>query len=114
LTRLFENPRRSQCAATSTAQVDRDTLVAAQSTPRLEEQVNQVINQVQTSIRDIVITASSSGTDKSAKFPSHSGRLPAILAKELNPEGIKRDLQLLLNDPRAGGRVTPPILTALP
>jgi len=47
------------------------------------------------------ITASSSGTDsgKSAKFPSHSGRLPAqYWQRNSIQEGIKRDLQLLLND----------------
>jgi len=69
-----------------------------------EEQVNQIIDQVQEAIRAL-----------SAPRRLASARLNRLWilkqiwkttcvtpTEELNPEGIKRDLQLLLNDPRAG------------
>ncbi len=109
LTRLFENPQEGALALRKRlSQVDRDTLVKllSQRQDLSEEQVNQVINQVQTSIRDIVRAPRRFAARTQARVQNFQATLEDYLRnsgkEELNPENIKRDLQLLLNDPRAG------------
>jgi hypothetical protein len=109
LARLFENPQAGATALRRRlSQIDRDTLVKllSQRQDLSEEQVNQVINQVQTSIRDVVRAPRRVAARTQARVQNFQAVLEDYLRntgkEELNPEGIKRDLQTLLNDPRAG------------
>jgi nucleoid DNA-binding protein len=109
LAKLFENPQQGILALRwRLSQIDRDTLVKllSQRQDLSEEQVNQVINQVQTSIRDIVRAPRRVAARTQARVQNFQTALEDYLRntgkEELNPEGIKRDLQTLLNDPRAG------------
>ncbi len=109
LTKLLENPKEGATALRRRlSQVDRDTLVKllSQRQDLSEEQVNQVINQVQSSIQNIVRSPRRFAARTQARVQSFQANLEDYLRssgkQELNPEGIKRDLQLLLNDPRAG------------
>lgn len=107
--RLFENPQQGALALRRRlSQVDRDTLVQLLSQRRdlSEEQVNQIIDQVQGSIRNIIRSPRRLASRTQARVQNFQANLEDYLRNtgkdELNPEGIKRDLQLLLNDPRAG------------
>lgn len=109
LAKLFENPKEGTLALRRRlSQVDRDTLVKllSQRQDLSEEQVNQVINQVQASIGDIVKLPRRFAARTQARVQNFQTTLEDYLRntgkEELNPQGIKRDLQLLLNDPRAG------------
>lgn len=109
LTRLFENPQEGAAALRRRlSQVDRDTLVKllSQRQDLSEEQVNQVINQVQSSIQDFVKAPRRFAARTQARVENFRSTLEDYLRNtgkdELSPEGIKRDLQQLLNDPRAG------------
>ncbi|ARV57730.1 hypothetical protein BZZ01_02930 [Nostocales cyanobacterium HT-58-2] len=109
LNRLFQNPREGMVALRRRlSQVDRDTLVKLLSQRRdlSEEQVNQVIDSVQTSIRDIVRTPRRLATRTQQRVQTFQTYLEEYLRRsgkdELNPEGIKRDLYLLLHDPGVG------------
>jgi len=90
------------------SQVDRETLVKllSQRQDLSEEQVNQAIEQVQEGIRSIVKAPRRVASRVQKQVLDFEGNLESYLQntgkEELNPEGIKRDLQLLLNDPRAG------------
>jgi nucleoid DNA-binding protein len=109
LNRLFENPTEGAIALRRRlSQVDRDTLVKllSQRQDLSEEQVNQVIDSVQTSIRNIVRAPRRLATRTQQRMDTFKAYLEEYLRQtgkeELNPEGIKRDLQLLLHDPRVG------------
>jgi nucleoid DNA-binding protein len=109
LAKLFENPQEGALALRSRlAQVDRDTLVKllAQRQDLSEAQINQVIDQVQSSMRDIVRAPRRLAARTQQRVQNFQNYLEDYLRntgkEELNPEGIRRDLQLLLNDPRAG------------
>ncbi len=109
LARLFANPQEGATALRRRlSQLDQDTLVKllSQRQDLSEEQVNQVINQVQTSIRDVVRAPRRVAARTQARVQNFQAVLEDYLRntgkEELNPEGIKRDLQTLLNDPRAG------------
>jgi nucleoid DNA-binding protein len=109
LNRLFENPQQGAMALRRRlSQLDRDTLVKllSQRQDLSEEQVNQVIDSVQTSIRDIVRAPRRLATRTQQRVETFQAYLQEYLRgtgkEELNPEGIKRDLQLLLHDPRVG------------
>ncbi|MBD2596943.1 MFS transporter [Nostoc spongiaeforme FACHB-130] len=109
LDRLFANPREGAIALRRRlSQVDRDTLVKLLSQRRdlSEEQVNQVIDSMQTSIRNIVRAPRRLATRTQQRMDTFKAYLEEYLRQtgkeELNPEGIKRDLQLLLHDPRVG------------
>jgi len=109
LAKLFENPQQGILALRwRLAQLDRDTLVKllGQRQDLSEEQVNQIINQVQTSVRDIARAPRRVAARTQARVQNFQTALEDYLRntgkEELNPEGIKRDLQTLLNDPRAG------------
>jgi hypothetical protein len=71
-----------------------------------EEQVNQIIDQVQSSIRSIVKAPRRFASRTQRQVEDFQSAIAEYLRstgkEELNPEGIKRDVQLLLNDPRAG------------
>ena len=109
LTKLFENPKEGALALRKRlSQVDRDTLVKllSQRQDLSDQQVNQVIDQLQLSIRNIVKAPRRFASRTQARVQDFQANLEDYLRnsgkEELNPEGIKRDLQLLLNDPRAG------------
>lgn len=109
LTTLLDNPQAGVYKIRKRlSQVDRDTLVKllAQRQDLSEEQVNQVIDQVQSTIRRVIKAprrlASRTG-QQIHDFPSTiADYLRSTGKDELNPDAIKRDMQLLLNDPRAG------------
>ncbi|MGV0105193.1 MFS transporter [Nostoc sp. DSM 114160] len=109
LTRLFENPKEGAVALRRRlSQVDRDTLVKllSQRQDLSEEQVNEIIDSIQTSIRNFVRAPRRLASRTQQRVESFKGYLEEYLRQtgkeELNPEGIKRDLQLLLHDPRVG------------
>ncbi|MES1024310.1 MFS transporter [Gloeocapsa sp. BRSZ] len=108
-TRLFDNPQEGAAALRRRlAQVDRDTLVKllSQRQDLSEDQVNQIIDQVQVSIRDIIRAPRRLAARTQASVQNFQQTLEDYLRStgkdELNPEAIKRELNLLLNDPRAG------------
>ncbi|MEI1375149.1 MFS transporter [Nostoc sp. UHCC 0926] len=109
LTRLFENPKEGAVALRRRlSQVDRDTLVKllSQRQDLSEEQVNEIIDSTQNSIRNFVRAPRRLATRTQQRIETFKGNLEDYLREtgkeELNPEGIKRDLQLLLHDPRVG------------
>ncbi|WP_298909642.1 MFS transporter [uncultured Nostoc sp.] len=109
LTRLFENPKEGAVALRRRlSQVDRDTLVKllSQRQDLSEEQVNEIIDSTQNSIRNFVRAPRRLATRTQQRMETFKGNLEDYLRQtgkeELNPEGIKRDLQLLLHDPRVG------------
>jgi len=109
LTKLFENPQEGAVALRRRlSQVDRDTLVKllSQRQDLSEEQVNEIIDSTQTSIRNFVRAPRRLATRTQQRAETFKAYLEEYLRQtgkeELNPEGIKRDLQLLLHDPRVG------------
>ncbi len=109
LTRLFENPKEGAVALRRRlSQVDRDTLVKllSQRQDLSEQQVNEIIDSTQTSIRNFVRAPRRLATRTQQRAETFKAYLEEYLRQtgkeELNPEGIKRDLQLLLHDPRVG------------
>ncbi|MBD2451816.1 MFS transporter [Nostoc sp. FACHB-152] len=90
------------------SQVDRETLVklVSQRQDLSEEQVQQTIDQAQDAIRDIIKAPrrlAKRGIQRVVDFEANlEDYLRNTNKEELNPDSIKRDLQLLLRDPRAG------------
>ncbi|PZV21454.1 MAG: hypothetical protein DCF21_02415 [Leptolyngbya sp.] len=88
--------------------MDRDTLVQllSQRDDLSEAEVNQVIDDVLATTRDILHMPQRLARRAQAQVVSFEQALEDYLRNTdkaaLNPEGIKRDLQLLLNDPRLG------------
>jgi hypothetical protein len=109
LATLFNDPKAgTEALQQRLSHVDRDTLVKllSQRDDLTEEQVNQAIDQVQSALRSIVKAPrrlASRVQKQAADFESNlESYLRNTNKEELNPEGIKRDLQRLLQDPRAG------------
>ena len=109
LTKLFENPKEGALALRERlSQVDRETLVKllSQREDLSEEQINRTIDGVQNSIRTIVKSPRRLASRAQKTVRDFQGSLENYLQNtnkdELNPEGIKRDLQLLFNEPGAG------------
>ncbi|NDJ17529.1 MFS transporter [Myxacorys almedinensis] len=90
------------------SQMDRETLVQllAQRQDLSEEQVNRIIDDVQHSIRRLVRSPRRLAARTQRRVENFQSALDSYLRntdkEELNPDGIQRDLQLLLRDPRAG------------
>jgi nucleoid DNA-binding protein len=106
---LFINPRDGIIALRRRlSQIDRDTLVKllSQRQDLSEEQVNQIIDAVQTAIRNLVRAPRRLATRTQQRVENFQAYLQEYLRQtgkeELNPESIKRDIQLLLHDPRVG------------
>ncbi|MFB2835316.1 MFS transporter [Floridanema evergladense] len=106
---LFANPKEGTIALRERlSQVDRDTLVKllSQREDLSEEQVNQVIDQIQDNIRSIVRAPRRLAQRTQARIQDFQATLEDYLRNTgknaLNPEGIKRDLSLMLRDPRTG------------
>ena len=107
--KLFENPKEGVGALRDRlSQVDRETLVKlfSQREDLSEEQVNQIIDRVQEAIRSLVKSprrlASRAKTTVQNFQESLENYLRNTNKEELNPESIKRDLQLLFSEPGAG------------
>ncbi len=106
---LLNDPQAGLSALGSRlAHVDRDTLVQllSQRQDLSEEQVNQIIDQVQSTIRQVVRAPRRLASRTQQRVMSFESSLEDYLRntnrEELDPEGIKRDLYILLHDPRLG------------
>lgn len=109
LTLLLENPKEGALALRDRlSQVDRETLVKllSQREDLSEEQINSTIDSVQQAIQNIAKSPRRLANRATKEVVEFEANLEDYLRntnkEELNPESIKRDLQLLLNDPRAG------------
>ena len=109
LTTLLNDPKAGAAALQSRlSQVDRETLVKllSQRDDLTEEQVNKIIDQLQASIRSLVKAPRRLASRVQKQAVNFEANLESYLRNtektELNPDGIKRDLQLLLQDPRSG------------
>ena len=109
LTKLLDDPKQGALALRDRlSQVDRETLVKllGQREDLSEEQVNKIIDQLQEGIGSIIKAPRRLATRVQKQAADFGASLESYLSntdkEELNPESIKRDLQLLLNDPRAG------------
>lgn len=107
--KLFDNPKEGIYALRDRlSQVDRESLVKllSQRQDLSEERVNKIVDSLQESIRSIVKSPRRLASRTQEKVTdlqaSISNYLRNTKKEELNPEGIKRDLQLLFNDPKAG------------
>ena len=106
---LFDDPKLGASALRRRlSKFDRETLVKllSQRDDLTEEQVNQTIDQVQSAVSNIVKAPRRAVSRIQKQAIDFEGNLENYLRNtnkdELSPDGIKRDLQLLLNDPRAG------------
>ncbi len=109
LTKLFEHPKEGALALRERlSQVDRETLVKllSQREDLSEEQINRTIDRVQDSIRSIIKSPRRLASRAQATVRDFQGSLENYLRntnkEELNPESIKRDLQLLFSEPGMG------------
>ena len=108
LATLLDDPKAGAAALQERlGQVDRETLVKLLSQGDLsEEQVNNAIDKVQTAINNTVKAPrrlASRVQKQTVKFEQNLEEyLRNTNKEELNPDGIKRDLQLLLEHPQAG------------
>ncbi|MBD0266580.1 MAG: MFS transporter, partial [Tolypothrix sp. Co-bin9] len=109
LEKLFNDPKQGASAlGDRLSQVDRETLVklVGSSGNLSEEQVNQIIDSVQSAIDSIIKAPrrfANRATKQALDFEANlENYLRNTNKEELNPDSIKRDLQLLLQDPRAG------------
>jgi nucleoid DNA-binding protein len=109
LTLLFNNPKLgSRAVRQRLAAMDRDTLVQllAQRQDLSEEQVNQIINDVQSTLKNIAKAPRRAAIRTQEKVQNFQNAIADYLRStdkaELSPTGIKRDVELLLHDPRAG------------
>ncbi|MGA9380387.1 MAG: MFS transporter, partial [Phormidium sp.] len=106
---LFAHPQEGTIALRDRlSHVDRDTLVKllSQRQDLSEEQVNQVIDQIQDTIYSLARAPRRLAKRTQASIQDFQTTLEDYLRNTgkdaLNPEGIKRDLSLLLHDPRTG------------
>jgi nucleoid DNA-binding protein len=109
LEKLLDDPKAGALALRDRlSQVDRETLVqlVSQRGDLSQEQINQIIDQVQDAIASIVRAPrrlAKRTTQVALDFEANlEDYLRNTNKEELNPEAIKRDLQLLLSSPRAG------------
>lgn len=109
LSTLLNDPKAGGAAIQERlSHMDRETLVKllSQRDDLTEEQVNHAIDQVQAAIRSLIKAPRRLANRVQQQAVDFEANLESYLRhtekEELNPEGIKRDLQLLLQDPRAG------------
>lgn len=109
LSLLLEDPKLgSKAIRQRLAAMDRDTLVQllVQRRDLSEDDINQIINDVQSTLKGIAKAprrAAIRTQEKVQDFQSYiEDYLRSTDRAELSPSGIKRDIELLLNDPRAG------------
>ncbi len=106
---LLENPKEGTLALRRRlSKIDRETLVQllSQRDDMSEEQVNQVIDQVQESIRQIVRSPRRLALRTQQRVMDFESSVEDYLRNtdkdELNPDAIKRDLGLLMQSPKEG------------
>lgn len=106
---LFEDPKLgSRAIRRRLAAMDRDTLVQllAQRRDLSEAEANQIVDDVQFNLRTIAKAPRRLAVRTQQKVQDFKSAIADYLRAtdkaELSPTGIKRDVQLLLNDPRAG------------
>ena len=109
LTLLFDDPKMgSQAIRQRLAAMDRDTLVQllSQRHDLSEHEVERVINDIQSTLRSIANAPRRVAIRTQEKVKDFQSSIEDYLRStdkvELSPTGIKRDVRLLLNDPRAG------------
>ncbi len=109
LSKLLDNPQEGAKAWRDLlSQVDRETLVKllSQREDLSAEQVNQIIDQVEEAIQNIVRAPQRLVQRATKPVLNFEANLENYLRntdkEELNPDGIKRDLQILIQDPRVG------------
>lgn len=109
LTKLLHDPKSGlESIRDRLSQIDRDTLVQllSQRDDLSAAEANVTIDQVQDTIRGVLRTPQRLAVRAQAKVQDFQTTLEDYLRntdkKELNPDGIKRDLGLLLQDPRLG------------
>jgi ElaB/YqjD/DUF883 family membrane-anchored ribosome-binding protein len=109
LQKLLDDPQAGASALKDRlSQVDRETLVKllTQRGDLSEEQVNRNIDNVEQAIGKIVKAPRRLAKRTTEKVRDFQQNLESYLQntnkEELNPDAIKRDLQLLLSSPRAG------------
>lgn len=109
LQQLLSDPQAGLSAlGTRLSHIDRETLVTLlrQRQDLNEEQVNRVIDQVQSALKTIARTPRQIADRTREQIQDVSSDLADYLRntnrEELNPEGIKRDLQRLIQQPKVG------------
>ncbi|MBV6627650.1 MAG: MFS transporter, partial [Rivularia sp. (in: Bacteria)] len=109
LQKLLDDPKQGASAIQQRlSQADRDTLVKllSQRDDLSEEKVNEIIDNVQTTINDIVKAPNRLAKRTKEQVANFQADIEEYLRntekEELNPEGIKRDLKILLQHPRSG------------
>ncbi|MDZ4875565.1 MAG: hypothetical protein CLLPBCKN_004961 [Chroococcidiopsis cubana SAG 39.79] len=109
LRKVLEDPQEGAIALRDRlSHVDRETLVKllSQRQDLSEEQVNRAIDSVEEAINSIVQAPRRLASRVQQQAIDFETTLESYLRntnkEELNPDSIKRDLQLLLNEPRAG------------
>ncbi len=113
LQKLLNDPKAgAEAIRYRLSKMDKDTLVKllSQREDLSEEEVNQTIDNVLNSIQNVVKSprrlarrATSQAKSQAKSFQSALEDYLRNTNKEaLNPDGIKRDLRLLLNDPKLG------------
>jgi hypothetical protein len=109
LTTLLHDPKTGlESIRDRLGQIDRDTLVQLlrQRDDLTEAEANEAIDHVQSTIRQVLRTPQRLAIRAKSKIHDFETTLEDYLRntdkQELNPDGIKRDLGLLLQDPRLG------------
>ncbi|MGQ4646417.1 MFS transporter [Lyngbya aestuarii] len=109
LSKLLEDPQTgAKAIRRRLAAMDRDTLVQllSQRDDLSEAQVNQVIDEVLSTLRSLARAPRRLASRAQLQVQDFQSAIADYLRstdkEELNPEAIKRDVQVLLHDPRAG------------
>jgi ElaB/YqjD/DUF883 family membrane-anchored ribosome-binding protein/uncharacterized protein YfkK (UPF0435 family) len=109
LQKLLNDPKEGTAAlGERLSHFDRETLIAllTQRGDLSEEQINQIIDSFQAYVISIVRAPQRLAKRATKRFADFEANLESYLRntnkEELNPDAIKRDLALLLQDPRAG------------
>lgn len=109
LTTLLQDPKLGlESIRDRMSHVDRDTLVKllSQRNDLSEAEANEIVDRVQDTIRQVLRTPQRLAVRAQTKAHDFQTALEDYLRNtdknELNPDGIKRDLGLLFQDPRLG------------
>ncbi|MBW4466543.1 MAG: MFS transporter [Pegethrix bostrychoides GSE-TBD4-15B] len=109
--RLFDNPKEGAVALRRRlSRVDRETLVQllSQRQDLSEAQVNEIIDQVQSAIGQVIRAPRRFALRTQQRVSDMESSLEQYLRNtdksELDPEGIKRDLKLLVQSPKLGAQ----------
>ncbi|MGL5876008.1 MAG: MFS transporter [Xenococcaceae cyanobacterium] len=90
------------------AETDRETIVhfLAQRQDLSEEQINRIVDEVQATLKNLTTSSSNIAKQTQQRVQSYGDTVANYLRstdrEELNPEAIRRDIELLLHNPRVG------------